>query len=54
MDGSEKGHHPFCNFCATPQANKVFEQMVNALTEYPNAQFRKVFRPGYEPAFPKS
>ncbi|MBI2329989.1 SPASM domain-containing protein [Candidatus Daviesbacteria bacterium] len=49
MDGSDTGQHPFCKFCATPQANEVFEQMINALTEYPHAQFRKVFRPGYEP-----
>lgn len=49
MDGSEKGYHPFCKFCATPQANEVLAQMINALTEYPDAQFHKVFRPGYEP-----
>lgn len=51
MDGSDKGHHPFCTFCATPQPNEVLRQMIDALTEYPNAQFRKVFRPGYEPVF---
>lgn len=50
MDGSDKGEHPFCTFCATPQPNEVLKQMIDALTEYPNAQFRKVFRPGYEPA----
>lgn len=49
MNGSDKGKHPFCEFCATPQANEALEQMINTLTRYPNAQFRKVFRLGYEP-----
>lgn len=49
LDGSDKGKHPFCKFCATPQPNEVLGQMISTLTKYPNAQFRKVFRQGYEP-----